>query len=123
MQYFVQSAFHRVANTDHPAEIAVFDHRHMTNAPFGHLSEQIPAGIGKPARHDVARHNGTDRRAKQVCPAIGQTMDEIAFRDDAVDRLSVTRDNQRTDTCIAQSLYRGFYCGRGRDRIDLAALF
>ena len=49
-------------------------------------------------------------------------MDEIAFRDDAVDRLSVTRDNQRTDTCIAQSLYRGFYCGRGRDRIDLAAL-
>src|SRR6267154_2506197 len=103
----VEPALDDVADADDAAEAPVLDDREMPDAPVCHLGHQLIDRLTRVAGHYSTRHHLGDLERKQISAVIGEAVDNVAFRYDAIDALTVPTDNEGADVPRNQHVHGG----------------
>jgi hypothetical protein len=97
-----QALLDDVANADQARQLAVLHHGQVAGAPLGHHFHDLGDGVMGRATQDIAGHLSVNPLGQGIRTMPAEAVDDVTFREDALDIASAVQYQNRTDTILDQ---------------------
>src|SRR5213593_1209037 len=97
---FVHAVLDHIADADDTAELPAFDHRDLPYPVASHLGHDTRYAVLRPAGDHRLRHHLGRTHSQQPRPVLGETVDDVALRDQPEERGPTARGDVRRSLLV-----------------------